>query len=137
LEQLLLIRKKAKKDFIKEAKKATVDSRYAKLEYLKNRAAIHNDEASLDALAAENYHINFVDGIFKAFDGIFEIKGDDKASNIDFDCLRTAVAGYKKSCTFGEYDLKYVRNLALACGKVEGHVQHITETLAGICSSIN
>jgi len=125
------------KEYLKQAKKSVVDSRYAKLEYLKNKAKTNNDEATLDALAAENFHINLVDGIFKAFDGIFEITADEKATNIDFDCLRTAVTAYKTSCTWGEYDLKYVRNLALACGKVEGHIQHITETLVGICSSIN
>jgi len=124
--------------YLAKAKKSVVDSRIAKLEYLKKRATKLNTEESQKALHDEQFHVSHVDNIFQAFDAHFSLKATDKVNGkIHFDCLRTTVNAYKAQCSFGEYDLKFVRNMALACEKMGGDSKEVVERITTICQSIN
>jgi legumain len=103
--------------FLEQAKNSTVDSRYAKLNYLerkKNRTNTFEDDQEY---FNELKHINRVDSIFTAFSNAFLINPTHKVLPTNFDCLRSAMNTYRDQCGWGEYELKYVKYLVHACEK--------------------
>jgi legumain len=102
--------------YLEEAKKSKINSRDVKLFYLYQRAMTLNDEYSSQELQKELEHIKKSDKIFAEFDKLLVISAEKEIDEIKFDCLRPAVEAYKSIClNWGEYDLKYVRNIAHAC----------------------
>jgi len=125
--------KKELRNYLKKAKLSAIDSRNAKLDYLKRRFELFGLEETKQAYLQEKIHVETVDKIFSAFNEIFEIKLEQNVDEINFNCLRTAVDSYQNLCMWGEYDLKYVRSLALACNKVQGNTEKIIMLLEQIC----
>jgi legumain len=117
--------------YLKYAKNSKVDSREAKLRYLYDKATQKNDKIYLDRLEAEVRHMKNADSIFYAFNEVFNIQ-DKEVDDINFECLIPSVEVYKKICQWGEYDLKYVKNIALACER-NVTVDEIKETFEKIC----
>lgn len=103
-------------EYLKEAKSSRVDSREAKLWYLYQKVLKNNDEETQTAFVDEVKHIKLSDSIFSSFNKELNINEDHIVNKINFDCLREAVESYKRICNhWGEYDLKYVKNIATAC----------------------
>jgi len=86
-----------------------------------------------DAYLDEVNHINTSERIFSQFDSKFDIDSNLAVTEINFDCLRKSISTYKTTCeNWGEYDLKFVRNMALACEKSIS-VEDIDTAFADIC----
>jgi legumain len=115
--------------YLEEAKNSRVNSRDVKLRYLYEKAERKNDLKSQDEYLNELRHIREADSIFKTFDAVMSVGVN--VDQINFDCLKSAVKAYKSICQWGEYDLKYVRNIASAC---QTHTaEEIEETFRKIC----
>lgn len=109
-------RREVQRDYLREAKKSAIDSRDVKLQYLLQKASTSNDSNDWVTYKQELAHIQRTDGIFNVFHEQFGIEEGTVVNDIDFDCLRSGVETYKEVCAnWGEYDLKYVRSIALAC----------------------
>ena len=55
-----------------------------------------------------------------------------KNENIQFECLRNSVNFYKETCGyFGEYTLKYVQYISIACKKYTE--EKIRNTISDLC----
>ena len=99
------------------ARESGVDSRYATLFYFKHLA----DQNGPHSYEAQEYlkeleHINITDKIFKSFNENFNINKHFEIEYTNFACLKNSVEAYKKICqNWGEYDLKYVKNISYAC----------------------
>lgn len=122
------------KAYLAAAKKSKVDSREAKLHYLYEKVQRLDDEASNNQYTAELKHMTRADYYFNYFNQYFNIKSDQVVSEIKFDCLKPAVETYKKICQWGEYDLKYVRNIAKACEQ-NASIDEIAKLFEKICSN--
>jgi len=119
--------------YLVQAKKSVIDSRNVKYEYLKRKAENSKSNEDLHALNKEINHMAIADTIFSGLDSVFEINAKEKVGSINFSCLKASVAHYKSTCQWGEYDLKYVRNLALACNKSDAEA--IKDILNQICKA--
>ena len=95
----------------------SIDSRDIKLRYLQEKAESTNSKADIDAYNTELNFVKKVDSIFNSFDQMFDINRETEITSINFECLEASVNEYKKTCNWGEYALKYVRNIAIACQK--------------------
>lgn len=105
-------------EYLEEAKNSRVDSREAKLFYLYQKVQKTNDKESHNELLKELEHIRLSDSIFSTFNQELDVADKPIVEKIDFQCLRAGVESYKSICkNWGEYDLKYVRNIAAACEK--------------------
>jgi legumain len=112
------------KKYLEKAKMSRVDSRDAKLIYLKNK---YSQTKTLEALNAYNQEIEFrekVQNFFLRFDKNFGINNVEISSVSNFSCLRNSVKAFKASCMslWDEYTLKYVKHLYAACEKVSADV---------------
>jgi len=102
------------------SKKATVNSRDAKLHYLFNRVANGGGETAHQELKDEIDHRMFVDKLFaNAFPKHFG-EGADKVEltvqPTDFECLRFLMESTENNCgKFSDYSLKYVKHLVHVC----------------------
>jgi legumain len=103
--------------YLKEAKKSSVDSRYAKLKHLEAKMNRTNTAEAKEAYVKELKNINRIDIIFSAFSDAFLLDPNFKVTPNDFDCLRSAMKTYSSQCGWGEYELKYVKSLVHACEK--------------------
>jgi len=126
------IKNKEYKKYLEKAKLSVVNSREVKLKYLYEQAQMKNDLASYDAYENEVIHMRNADSIFKAFNEVYGIT-DKSVAEFNFDCLKEVVEGYKKYCQWGEYDLKYVKNMALACEN--NNEIELVKTLHLICKA--
>lgn len=117
--------------YLEEAKNSRVDSRDAKLRYLYDRAEKKNDMTSMNEYLTELRYIQKVDSTFKSFNEEMKIESTETVNLINFECLKPSVEAYKKICQWGEYDLKYVRNIAIACETKS--VEEITQTFEKVC----
>jgi legumain len=117
---------KSYKEYLDSAKKSTIDSRKAKVEYLLRKSKTNNDFKYKEMLKNELEHIENTNRIFNDFNLMFEINRDEIIGEINFDCLRDSIEAYKKCSEFGEYDLIFGRNIVLACKnhKTEDVVQY-------------
>jgi len=120
-------------EYLEEAKNSRVDSREAKMLYLYHKVLNKNDEESQTAFIQEAKHIKLSDSIFTSFNQEFEITEEPLVNEINFKCLRAGVESYKRICNhWGEYDLKYVRNIAAACEKNVSN-EKIIDAFKSIC----
>jgi len=110
----------------------SINSRDVKLEYLKRKSILLGTEEAKSAYAEELEHMQKVDEIFVNFNKNLNLSFGDSYETINFECLKTNVETYKSVCTWGEYDLKYVRNIAVACAK--NTTQTVSEVIKSICS---
>ncbi len=134
IKEIFSPKKDNKKDeeylkYIEEAKNSRIESRDVKLRYLYEKAERKNDLKSQDQYLVELKHVRTADSIFSTFNEVFNLGG--KVEKINFECLKSAVEAYKATCQWGEYDLKYVKNIALACQN--NTVEQIEETFRKIC----
>ena len=91
---------------------------------------------SIDTERELNNEINFrknVEGFFSNFDENFKISNFEVKSVKNFDCLKRSVETFKQSCNalWGEYSLKFVKHLYLACEK--STTDEILEYLIASC----
>ena len=119
--------------YLEEAKKSRVDSRDAKLRYLYEKAERKNDMPSQNEYLVELRHMQKVDSTFTSFNDLMKIENLEKVNEIKFECLKPAVEAYKKICQWGEYDLKFVRNIAVACETQS--LDNIVEAFGKICQA--
>jgi legumain len=120
-------------EYLEEAKDSKVDSREAKLWYLYQKVLKTNDEETQTFFIKEVQHIKLSNSIFSSFNREFDLTEDPIVNKINFECLRTGVESYKRVCNhWGEYDLKYVRNIAAACEKNSSN-QAIEDFFRSIC----
>ena len=123
--------KKAYREYLTQAKLSKVNSREAKLRYLYEKAERMNDLESQNEYLAELAHVQKADSIFSTFNEVFNVDLTE-VKNINFECLRAGVEAYKATCQWGEYDLQFVRNIAVACESNTSDV--IVDTIEGICA---
>jgi len=105
------------------------------LQYLKGKYERSNDESDYEAYAKELTFQQRVDEVFTLFNKAIGITNDISVNEINFSCLKSSVTAYKQICdlrdTF-EYELKYVKNIALACEK-NVSVEEITNIFTNLC----
>jgi len=117
--------KKAIKNYMRyltKAKESKVDSRDVKLHYLMNKFNNEKNDENEAALTEELLLRRNLDNFFSKFNEKFNIT--EYTSEVSsFDCLKSSVNAVK-SCSrlWGEYTLKYVKNLNTACGAVDAEV---------------
>jgi len=123
----------AYKLYLEEAKKSLVDSRDAKLHYLANKHKDLNTVETEKALMTEVAYRKSVDNFFSLFNEKFGITSYLYLDHVvHFDCLKSSVNTLKTSCKnlWGEYTLKYVKNLYTAC-----ELTHDTESVVTYLNS--
>lgn len=118
--------KRSYEEYLASAKNSTINSRKVKVEYFLRKYKTTNDYKYKEMLNKELLHMENTDRIFDDFDTKFTVDRDESIPEIKFDCLRDSVDSYKKCNVFGEYDLIFIRNIALACknNKMEDVVQY-------------
>jgi len=124
--------RKEYRQYLKLAKESKVNSRDAKLRYLYEKAQKKNDLKSQQQYLDELHHIDTADSIFNTFNESFYLTSEPIVEKINFECLKPAVEAYKNICQWGEYDLKYVRNIAHACER-GASVSDIKKMFEKIC----
>jgi legumain len=105
--------------YLEKAKASRIDSRDAKLHFLKNKHMTLRTDETLSALNLEiNYRKN-VEDFFSHFDEKFGITDVTVKAVTKFDCLKRSVSAFKNSCKslWDEYTLKYIKHLYTACEK--------------------
>jgi legumain len=108
-------KEKSYKKYLDSAKKSTIDSRKAKIDYLLKKSTSSNDFKYKEMLKNELEHMENSNKIFNDFNLMFNIDRNEIIGNINFDCLRDSIDSLKKCNEFGEYDLIFGRNIVLAC----------------------
>lgn len=112
-------KKKLYKDYLATARKSVVESRKVKVDFLLHKAENSNDSKYEDMLKEELEHIKNTDSIFELFNKRFEVANGEIIYKINYDCLRNSINIYKNKCKiWGEYDLVFARNIAVACNKI-------------------
>jgi len=116
--------------YLEKAKESRIDSRDAKLTYLKNRHMRNGTEETKNALNFELEYRMKVQDFFSHFDEKFGITNTNILSVKDFSCLKRSVQTFKTSCEslWDEYTLKFVKHLYAACQKttsseIESYIQ--------------
>jgi legumain len=117
--------------YLEEAKNSRVDSRDAKLRYLYEKAEKKNDMPSMNEYLTELKYMQKVDSTFKSFNEEMKIQSTETVKEINFECLKLSVEAYKQICQWGEYDFKFVRNIAIACETKS--VEEISQAFVKVC----
>jgi len=111
-------------------KSGLVDSRDVKLHYLLNKFSNENSKENELALSEELVYRRNVENFFSNFNEKLSITEYDVNIN-SFDCLKASISAFKAHCEslWGEYTLKYVKNLNTACNTsgmdaIEAHMKH-------------
>lgn len=119
--------------YLEKAKNSAIDSRKTKVDYLLRKAETTNDPKYQEMLRKEIEHMENTNKIFEDFDTIFNINRKENVDEIDieYNCLRNSVEAYKKCNEFGEYDLIFVRNIAMACDKNPS--EDVTQFFRNLC----
>ena len=114
-------------------KSSVVNSRDIKLQYLYARAREENTMEIQDLIAQEETLMQVNDTLFRQFAFDLELNVlNEKNENIQFECLRNSVNFYKETCGyFGEYTLKYVQYISIACKKYTE--EKIRNTISDLC----
>jgi glycosylphosphatidylinositol transamidase (GPIT) subunit GPI8 len=112
-----------------------ISSRDVKKNYLYRAAKSSNDDDDWNAYNTEVKKNEITDHIFSHFDKAFNHKRNGLyIENINFICLRESVETFKAICNhWGEYELKYVRNIAAAC-ETGTSPSEMAEFFRDICS---
>ena len=115
-----------------------VNSRDAKLHFLYNQVKINNDLQSNINLQAELHYMNTTNQIFNKFNNLLNLSIDNYFNNeekrsIKFECLKQSIEQYKKKCNnLGEYTLKYIKNIVLACNNHNNKI--VYQAIEDACS---
>lgn len=112
-----------------------ISSRDVKKNYLYEAAKSSNDEGDWDAYYIELARNKKSDHIFGLFDNTFnQNRNSAHVETIEFTCLKESVEAFKAICkNWGEYELKYVKNIAAACETNSS--PSIAKFFAEICSN--
>jgi len=122
------------KAYLDKARKSKVDSRDTKLHYLKQQHLAFGTEQTFSAVQVEENYRKNVEDFFAKFNDNFAIKTYLVDHIIHFDCLKRTVTAMQNSCPalWGEYTLKYVKNLYTAC-ELTHNTEAIEEYIKSSC----
>jgi legumain len=104
------------KQYLNKAKASSVDSRDVKLHYLMTKFTADKTKQNEALLGEELSYRKSVDNFFSKFNENFTISAYETTVS-SFACLKSSVNAFKSHCSalWGEYTLKYIKNINTAC----------------------